>query len=203
MTATARAAMATTCRATPRKGIPNLAIRIGSMARAGSRRSSTRSFMASAPAIRRDGTWPTCRPLRAIPYARYQMTSLEPDEIHDVIEFLMVTAGKPGDREAAQRGAKIFAEKGQCFDCHSADAQGDSRHRSPQSPRQYLALRQRQPRGHLRYGGAGPQRLLPALVRAVEPGHHPGACGDDLCGSHPGTAQANAQPSAPAAGQGG
>src|ERR1019366_6354468 len=34
--------------------------------------------------------------------------------------------GKPGDRAAADRGAKIFAAKGQCFDCHSADAQGDA-----------------------------------------------------------------------------
>ena len=60
------------------------------------------------------------------PYRRYKIPSLEPGEIRDVIEFLLVTAGKPGDRAAAARGSKIFAAKGQCFDCHSADAQGDS-----------------------------------------------------------------------------
>ena len=60
------------------------------------------------------------------PYKRYKIPALEPGEIRDVIEFLMVTAGKPGDRAASERGAKIFAAKGQCFDCHSADAQGDS-----------------------------------------------------------------------------
>jgi cytochrome c oxidase cbb3-type subunit 3 len=61
-----------------------------------------------------------------VPYARYQIAPLEPGDIRDVIEYLMVTASKPGDDAAAERGAKIFADKGQCFDCHSGDAQGDA-----------------------------------------------------------------------------
>jgi cbb3-type cytochrome c oxidase subunit III len=52
--------------------------------------------------------------------------SLSPQDIGDVIEYLMVKAGKPGDRDGADRGARIFAERGQCFDCHSGDAQGDA-----------------------------------------------------------------------------
>jgi cbb3-type cytochrome c oxidase subunit III len=60
------------------------------------------------------------------PYRRYRIEPLEPAEIRDVIEFLLVTGGKAGDRAAAERGQKIFADKGQCFDCHSADVQGDS-----------------------------------------------------------------------------
>jgi cytochrome c oxidase cbb3-type subunit 3 len=60
------------------------------------------------------------------PYQRYKIPSLEPGEIRDVIEYILVMGGKPGDRTAAARGGKIFAAKGQCFDCHSADAQGDS-----------------------------------------------------------------------------
>jgi cytochrome c oxidase cbb3-type subunit III len=63
---------------------------------------------------------------QAEPYKRYKMPALEPGEIRDVIEFILVTGGKPGDRAAADRGAKIFAAKGQCFDCHSTDAQGDA-----------------------------------------------------------------------------
>ena len=63
---------------------------------------------------------------QAEPYKRYKVPSLEPGEIRDVVEFLMVTSGKPGDRAAAERGTKIFADKGQCFDCHSTDAQGDA-----------------------------------------------------------------------------
>jgi cytochrome c oxidase cbb3-type subunit III len=63
---------------------------------------------------------------KAEPYWRYKIPSLDPGEIRDVIEFMLVTGGKPGDRPAAERGAKIYAAKGQCFDCHSADAQGDA-----------------------------------------------------------------------------
>jgi cytochrome c oxidase cbb3-type subunit III len=63
---------------------------------------------------------------QAEPYKRYKIPALEPGEIRDVIEFLLVTGGKAGDRAAAARGAQIFAAKGQCFDCHSTDAQGDS-----------------------------------------------------------------------------
>jgi cytochrome c oxidase cbb3-type subunit III len=63
---------------------------------------------------------------RPVPYSRYAIPPLEPGEIRDVIEFMVTSAGKPGDMDAAARGAKVFAEKGQCFDCHSNDAQGDS-----------------------------------------------------------------------------
>ena len=61
-----------------------------------------------------------------VPYRRYKVDSLQPDEIRDVVEFLVVSAGKPGDRQAAGRGATVFRGKGQCFDCHSIDAKGDS-----------------------------------------------------------------------------
>ena len=63
---------------------------------------------------------------RPVPYRRYAVASLEPGEIHDVVEFLFVAAHKPGDRAAAARGAKIFADKGGCFDCHQDDAKGDN-----------------------------------------------------------------------------
>jgi cytochrome c oxidase cbb3-type subunit 3 len=63
---------------------------------------------------------------QASPYSRYQMMPLEPGDIGDVIEYLLLEAGKPGDKAAAERGARIFADKGQCFDCHSGDGQGDA-----------------------------------------------------------------------------
>src|SRR5580704_17884776 len=63
---------------------------------------------------------------QANPYKRYRIEPLEPADIRDVVEFILVSGGKPGDKSAAGRGAKIFAAKGQCFDCHSADVQGDS-----------------------------------------------------------------------------
>jgi cbb3-type cytochrome c oxidase subunit III len=63
---------------------------------------------------------------QAEPYKRYKIEPLSPDDIRDVIEFLLVTGNKPGDKAAAERGAKIYATRGECFDCHSSDAQGDS-----------------------------------------------------------------------------
>jgi cytochrome c oxidase cbb3-type subunit 3 len=60
-----------------------------------------------------------------VPYKRYAIAPLEPGDIRDVVEYLFVAAHKPGDRAAARRGARIFADKGQCFDCHQADAKGD------------------------------------------------------------------------------
>jgi cbb3-type cytochrome c oxidase subunit III len=61
-----------------------------------------------------------------VPYKRYQIPPLEPGEIRDVIEFVLVSGKQAGDKDAAARGARIFADKGQCFDCHSGDAQGDT-----------------------------------------------------------------------------
>lgn len=60
------------------------------------------------------------------PYWRYKVTPLQPNDIRDVVEFLLVSAGKPGDQAAAARGAAVFQGKGQCFDCHAADAKGDA-----------------------------------------------------------------------------
>jgi cytochrome c oxidase cbb3-type subunit III len=61
-----------------------------------------------------------------VPYRRYTMAPLGPDGIRDVIEFLLVSAGKPGDRAAAARGSAIYDNKGQCFDCHETDGKGDT-----------------------------------------------------------------------------
>lgn len=63
---------------------------------------------------------------QAVPYARYQIEPLEPQEIRDVVTFILAAGGKPGDKQAAARGARIYGDKGQCFDCHSGDGRGDS-----------------------------------------------------------------------------
>jgi cytochrome c oxidase cbb3-type subunit 3 len=63
---------------------------------------------------------------RPSPYRRYQMDPLEPDEIRDAVTFLLGATGRGGDAAAAKRGAEIFSGKGQCFDCHSGDAKGDT-----------------------------------------------------------------------------
>jgi cytochrome c oxidase cbb3-type subunit 3 len=62
----------------------------------------------------------------SVPYKRYSIAPLEPAEIRDLVEFLLVSANKPGDKGAAARGGQIFDGKGQCFDCHQPDAKGDN-----------------------------------------------------------------------------
>src|SRR5581483_7870139 len=47
-------------------------------------------------------------------------------DINDVVEYLVTLAGKPGDLAAATRGAAVFANRGQCFDCHEGDGRGDA-----------------------------------------------------------------------------
>ena len=110
-----------------RKGIPNLAdpewlygegrtVEIEHTILYGIRAGNARTWnLADMPAFAREK-----------PYRRYEMMSLTPGDIRDVVEFLLVTGGKEGDLAAAERGGSIFADKGQCFDCHSSDGRGDN-----------------------------------------------------------------------------
>jgi cytochrome c oxidase cbb3-type subunit 3 len=51
---------------------------------------------------------------------------LSPGDINDVIDFLMQVEHRPHDPAAAARGQVIYSTRGACYDCHSADAAGDS-----------------------------------------------------------------------------
>ena len=51
---------------------------------------------------------------------------LKPGEIRDVIEFLRYLQKQNADPAAVSRGAAVFSNTGGCYDCHGADAQGDS-----------------------------------------------------------------------------
>jgi cytochrome c oxidase cbb3-type subunit 3 len=60
------------------------------------------------------------------PYAAYRIDPLSPDDIRDVVEYLVSLRGQDADMAAAKRGSVIYQNKGQCFDCHATDARGDS-----------------------------------------------------------------------------
>jgi cytochrome c oxidase cbb3-type subunit 3 len=51
---------------------------------------------------------------------------LSPGDIDDVIDFLMQVEHRPHDPAAARRGGVIYSTRGACYDCHGADAGGDS-----------------------------------------------------------------------------
>jgi cytochrome c oxidase cbb3-type subunit III len=55
-----------------------------------------------------------------------KIPSLSPGNIRDLVEFLMSRQGQRADGTAAARGADLFAGAGGCYDCHAADAKGDT-----------------------------------------------------------------------------
>ncbi|MEP6545951.1 MAG: c-type cytochrome [Gammaproteobacteria bacterium] len=55
-----------------------------------------------------------------------RIPSLAPGDIRDLVEFLFRAQTRTADAAAAARGAVVFAGVGGCYDCHAADAKGDS-----------------------------------------------------------------------------
>jgi len=51
---------------------------------------------------------------------------MSPADMHDVIAYLFKAEGRRAEPAAASRGAAIYAGRGGCYDCHAADAQGDT-----------------------------------------------------------------------------
>jgi cytochrome c oxidase cbb3-type subunit 3 len=51
---------------------------------------------------------------------------LTPEEIEDVVEYVLKLGGQPADAAGAARGAALFQDggKGNCFDCHGPDGTG-------------------------------------------------------------------------------
>jgi cytochrome c oxidase cbb3-type subunit 3 len=62
----------------------------------------------------------------AVPYAREKLPSLAPNEVQDLVAFLVRTGGRAADMPAAERGEKLFKTRGGCWDCHGEDARGDN-----------------------------------------------------------------------------
>jgi cytochrome c oxidase cbb3-type subunit 3 len=56
---------------------------------------------------------------------------ISPDDARDVVELLQSLAGAPHDSQMAKRGRAIYDGKGNCFDCHAADAQGITDYGAP------------------------------------------------------------------------
>jgi cbb3-type cytochrome c oxidase subunit III len=59
------------------------------------------------------------------PSDTYNTPPLRPQEIDDVVQYLRLIEDKPADPAAAARGVKVYANTGQCFDCHANDGAGD------------------------------------------------------------------------------
>ncbi len=53
------------------------------------------------------------------------------DDARDVVELLEKLAGAPHDPQMAARGRAVYYGKGNCFDCHAADARGVTDYGAP------------------------------------------------------------------------
>lgn len=62
---------------------------------------------------------------RAKPYALEPIPPMSPGQIRDVVQLLMRKHGVETDPAAADRGARLYAGSGGCYDCHGTDAGGD------------------------------------------------------------------------------
>jgi cytochrome c oxidase cbb3-type subunit 3 len=60
------------------------------------------------------------------PYPTQPIPPLTPGGVSDVTQFLMRKHGGETDAAAADRGARLYAGGGGCWDCHSSDAGGDA-----------------------------------------------------------------------------
>ena len=56
---------------------------------------------------------------------------LTPNEINDVVQYVLSLSHRPNLAEAALSGRAIFYDKGMCGDCHGADAHGDNYYGAP------------------------------------------------------------------------
>jgi cytochrome c oxidase cbb3-type subunit III len=57
--------------------------------------------------------------------------TLNATEITDVIDYVLSLSGHKVDLASAQRGSRIFQDKGNCYDCHGRDAEGVADYGAP------------------------------------------------------------------------
>lgn len=62
---------------------------------------------------------------RPRPYALEPIPPMSPGQIRDTVQFLRRKHGTETDDAAADRGGKLYAGSGGCYDCHGIDAGGD------------------------------------------------------------------------------
>jgi cytochrome c oxidase cbb3-type subunit III len=63
--------------------------------------------------------------------AEGRLHQLSAAEVDDVVEFVLALSRQPHAQDAAERGRKLFYDKGNCFDCHASDAMGNTDYGSP------------------------------------------------------------------------
>jgi cytochrome c oxidase cbb3-type subunit 3 len=109
-------------------------------------------------------------------YARIQPSKtepkippLKPGEIRDVVEFLRYLQRQDADPAAVSRGAMVFSNTGGCYDCHGADAKGDSAIGAPNLTDRITLYGDGSAAALFDSIAHGRQGLCPAWVRKISP----------------------------------
>jgi cytochrome c oxidase cbb3-type subunit 3 len=65
---------------------------------------------------------------KPVPYARYVIQTLTPQEIEDVTNYVYSFQHEVDDDASLKRGETLFRNRirGTCYDCHAEDAEGDN-----------------------------------------------------------------------------
>jgi cytochrome c oxidase cbb3-type subunit 3 len=63
--------------------------------------------------------------------AEGRLHQLSAAEVDEVVEFVLALSRQPHAQDAAERGRKLFYDKGNCFDCHAGDAMGNTDYGAP------------------------------------------------------------------------
>jgi cytochrome c oxidase cbb3-type subunit 3 len=56
---------------------------------------------------------------------------LDGAEVGDTVDYVLSLSQQPHDAAAAERGRRLFYDKGNCFDCHANDAGGNTDYGTP------------------------------------------------------------------------
>ncbi|MGE3532095.1 MAG: c-type cytochrome [Steroidobacteraceae bacterium] len=56
---------------------------------------------------------------------------LAPDEVEDVVEYVLQISHQPHNAAAAERGKLLYQDRGACYDCHALDGYGISDYGTP------------------------------------------------------------------------
>jgi cytochrome c oxidase cbb3-type subunit 3 len=52
-------------------------------------------------------------------------------DIRNLVQYVLQLSGQPNDAQAAIQGRAVYNGQGGCFDCHAADARGNSDYGAP------------------------------------------------------------------------
>lgn len=106
----------------------------------------------------------------ANPSKSYKVEPLTPQQIKDVVQYMLLIEDRPADPEAAKRGLVVYTNTGECFDCHANDGAGDQAIGAPNLIDNIWLYGDGSPQSLFNSVARGHQGVCPSWVRRLTPG---------------------------------